>query len=436
MKKSNANHSSVRDDSDYEYLSSPEVIIHKKDFLIHIKKVSARSQSTDCATERKRTPDGSYSPRRSSSANAQRLSNKNGKVAETKNSNMNRTFSSEGNVYLKSEKNHIKSLRRHDGKRGTASQKQKAKNCYGGSHSTTSLQRSVAAFSSGESFEKAENSKNDSTEFGFPSFSAVDSIGENPDEVRKKALIHGFSNEISQNCLPLSKDRKRTDKRHHKLIQTSQSTPMSKTRIPQPSSPSTKSLPRRVKFAGSLSAPLPLEGQSQKCTTPKKVRKAPKNDAMLVYPKKVSSEYTSANVFKISEGINLSDYDNVEPSSENNKSGKKRGYNITWRQRLLGSATSLQNGSSTSLYGEISRKVTGRAELEATWLQLKADIENAMAMKPDNAGEYKDLRVILKSPRKDKVCTIQPINIFLPISIFSQICRNSTRYVLADIMRS
>ena len=38
--------------SEIDYPGS-DVIIHKKDFLIHIKKLSIRSQSSDCATERR-----------------------------------------------------------------------------------------------------------------------------------------------------------------------------------------------------------------------------------------------------------------------------------------------------------------------------------------------------------------------------------------------
>ena len=36
--------------SDVNYPGS-DVLIHKKDFLIHIKKLSVRSQSSDCASE-------------------------------------------------------------------------------------------------------------------------------------------------------------------------------------------------------------------------------------------------------------------------------------------------------------------------------------------------------------------------------------------------
>ena len=35
---------------DFDYPGS-DVLIHKKDFLIHIKKLSVRSQSSDCASE-------------------------------------------------------------------------------------------------------------------------------------------------------------------------------------------------------------------------------------------------------------------------------------------------------------------------------------------------------------------------------------------------
>merc|ERR1719336_3167315 len=56
--------------SEIDYPGS-DVIIHKKDFLIHIKKLSIRSQSSDCATERKDSP---AVQRRSSSAYSQRTS--------------------------------------------------------------------------------------------------------------------------------------------------------------------------------------------------------------------------------------------------------------------------------------------------------------------------------------------------------------------------
>ena len=36
--------------SEFDYPGS-DVLIHKKDFLIHIKKLSVRSQSSDCASE-------------------------------------------------------------------------------------------------------------------------------------------------------------------------------------------------------------------------------------------------------------------------------------------------------------------------------------------------------------------------------------------------
>ena len=40
-------------DSDNNVMDYPgsDVLIHKKDFLIHIKKLSVRSQSSDCASE-------------------------------------------------------------------------------------------------------------------------------------------------------------------------------------------------------------------------------------------------------------------------------------------------------------------------------------------------------------------------------------------------
>ena len=37
---------------EFDYPGS-DVMIHRKDFLIHIKKLSLRSQSSDCATERR-----------------------------------------------------------------------------------------------------------------------------------------------------------------------------------------------------------------------------------------------------------------------------------------------------------------------------------------------------------------------------------------------
>ena len=48
-----------------------DVIIHKKDFLIHIKKLSVRSQSSDCAEICRRDSNSPAVQRRSSSAVAQ-----------------------------------------------------------------------------------------------------------------------------------------------------------------------------------------------------------------------------------------------------------------------------------------------------------------------------------------------------------------------------
>ena len=125
-------------------------------------------------------------------------------------------------------------------------------------------------------------------------------------------------------------------------------------RIPRPSVKAQVSLPN---FVGSAAYPILTN----------KINKFEKSRE---FPTKALSE-CSGNDLKIQEGIKPSNNDYLDVS----KDLIGRGYKFTLRQRFLG----ISRGS--SMFRDITSKMTGKAELAAFWLQLAAFIENAMASK-------------------------------------------------------
>ena len=402
--------SCVRDDLDPGYLSSPEVMIHKKDFLIHIKKISSRSQSSDCTAEQK-TAEYDEHQRRSSSTSARRLLHTGSKTQGRKKQEILRSAASESNVsYAKGVTHNGAKLYKSNEMKKTSSQEGR---------------QSLSDLSKNKGFKGSSNNMLDRGPARRAQFSVLNLVGPVPSDNMRKSLIHGVSdqnisnvektkptkcnylkrspikrNDISKECEKSVQQGMQVKipvrKVHKKCVHASLTAPVTST-------PSLhNSVTRKVKFVGGSTFPIVTnKTQENKCQRSDTVKSDEKikeksdenndvvRDSKLIYHKKVSSEYSSGAVFKIKEGLSLSNYENLShPTS---------GYKLTWRQRLLG-------GSSNSCdYGDIINKVTGKSELAAAWLKLKADIENAMAKKPDMDREYKDINNILQTSNTTKV---------------------------------
>ena len=420
----------MRKSSSVQYLPSTEVIIHRNDFLMHINKNSFRSQSIDCALERKHSSDRAATlPRRSSSAVGQKKSELSSVKGRRHGQDYTQTM------------HHSLERKRASGLSGM-----KARMLYSGSHSTSCLPRNdqIRKNRHKEKDEKnannEENSKNgksandekngkveknqETTVTSFLSF-----LEQPPSEMMRKHLNLGTSHEkmqtksidtltllSSENDKYIENLKTDVDEKKvkikvagkvKKVLQGSLTAPVTKSRIPTPSIPSYNSLPRKVKFAGSLSAPISgikKTGPSSSVFSSDVNIRVKQTHAQMegnnvknvkkVYPKKVSSEYASKVGLKVVDGLCLSDYNNLDTKSDQNSNN--RGYNTTWRQRLLGSSTPSQAGPTPN---SVRDKVAGKADLVAKWLKLKTDIENAMARKPEKAGVYKDLREMFNSPK-------------------------------------
>jgi len=405
-----------------EYVGS-DVIIHKKDFLIHIKKVSVRSQSSDCATERKSSSEESPSlPKRSSSAFAQRLSTSCRKTTATKQKSDNA-------------ENH-QSLER---KNANGLQGIKHKMQYSGSHSTSSLPRRIVSNVENRKANSDNISKNDDGAV----MSMLSFVGDIPSEHRKYSIVHGLSDDdnlIEQNKeekvghkkkvqspspITRKKEVKSTDNQPivnikkatvKKPLQVSKTAPVSIYKNASSSIPAYKSLPRHVKSTGSATAPItPTFQRKAVAKFDKRLktqyadtdgednegRKSILRQKSSAYPKKVSSEYPSYSVFKNQEGLKFSGICPPECDSDKFEKGGsiRKGYSATLRQRLLGNSSSFPLESHVSLPKSI--KANGKAELASIWLQLKNDIENAMGKKPDHVGQYKELKEIFKQAKSE-----------------------------------
>ena len=121
----------MRKSSSVQYLSSPEVIIHKNDFLIHVKKVSIRSQSIDCALERKHSSERpSTLPRRSSSAVGHKVTPSSAKAVHSNGDHKTSYKQCAPNVHYGLER-----------KKANGLNGMKARMLYSGSHSTSCLPR-------------------------------------------------------------------------------------------------------------------------------------------------------------------------------------------------------------------------------------------------------------------------------------------------------
>jgi len=399
-----------------EYVGS-DVMIHKKDFLIHIKKVSVRSQSSDCATERKSSCEESPGvQKRSSSAFAQRLSSSTRKTTGAK----------ESHQYLE--------RRNANGLQGVNHKMQ-----YSGSHSTSSLPRRGLACSDTAKVNPEKVSKNGSGAVT----SILSFIGDPPSEQRKQSVVDGVSDEESvkksskeklltsknriQSPSPITRKKEIKSNAEQAVIstkksilkkplQTSVTAPLSGVKNTPSNMPPYKTLARHVKSSGSSTAPITPTFQRKSVARLNKKLKTQYADTdgednegrrnvlrqkCSAYPKKVSSEYPSFNVFKNQEGLKFSGIYPPEYDSDKFEKGGaiQKKYSATLRQRLLGNSSSFPLECQATLPKSI--EANGKAELAAFWLQLKNDIETAMGRKPDHMGQYKELGEIFKQAKSE-----------------------------------
>ena len=324
----------MRKSSSVQYLSSPEVIIHRNDFLMHVKKNTFRSQSIDCALERKHSSEKAATlPRRSSSVARQRASLNNDPKGGSTGSGQSKT------LVNKCPQTVHHSLER---KKASGLTGMKARMLYSGSHSTSCLPK-TALVKKHLNKEKEGRNVKDSTNQETRVTSFLSFLEQSPSEEMRKHLNQGTSGsmgliesfETSQNISRKSEkcevniksdvDEKKTKLtlpgKVKKVLQGSQTAPVTKSKIPTPSIPSYKCLPRKVKFAGSLSAPISgikknmpsssvTSSDAHFLVKPASSQVGTKN-VKKVYPKKVSSEYSSKVTFKVSDGLCLSDYNNL-----------------------------------------------------------------------------------------------------------------------------
>lgn len=322
---------------EFDYPGS-DVLIHKKDFLIHIKKLSLRSQSSDCASESSRK-DSPAVQRRSSSAVTQRSS------VATRNS-------------LPTSLTPAKAHRSLERKAATGLK-------YSGSQSTSSIPRRIVK----ENQEKIRavnqtvNSQPDKSGDLGPVTSILSFVGDFQQEQRKESLIHGHEEEENaknkkkvkntQSAPPDSRNNAKqasvkkpvaagAKKAEAKgveagrkapvkaggekkaVVRGSATAPLPAVRTPgkvkatksltapvSSSSPTdkknltkTSSAPRPVRAAASKTNPVSNTRQQQQPPPPTSVTgKGKKN---FPYPKKVSSEYPNEILFKNQEGLKFS----------------------------------------------------------------------------------------------------------------------------------
>ena len=417
-----ARQSGVESGGEEELLQFPgaDVMIHRKDFLIHIKKVScARSQSSDCASEGRASP---AAPRRASSAQARAGTgprpSPHPALARTKAASLKYS----GSQSTSSIPRKLEPELQHQFERKTAGRKTSDDSVtdseLGGPVSSRLSFLAGGGQGAGQARDRAGHGREspaprkkvqpqiERTESPVPRKKGLEERTESP-VPRKKEQIQEEKTEsmaprkkVSSEARPSSRQEKRVGKHTEETLKNQKSavkepqTKEAKKRQEQRKVAASSKLGTKTPVSVSVSAPRTKKALAVSVTAPvcgpgrgkaavRAVRSAtgPVLPARAASPapgpiqhkKKVSSEYCSEAGLRNQEGLAWASV-----------AGPARRPS-TLRQRLLG----------TDSPARPAPPPAPPTDLAAHWLQLKTDIEAAMARKPragrTGPGQYKAL---------------------------------------------
>jgi len=466
VKKKCSLDSTCSEDAGFVYIDGPDFLLHKEHFLMHNKKISIRSQSSDTNMDPKMsTGEKSVAVRRSSSAVSQRLflSSTKSTAAKQKAERIN-SLGNESSLKISDRRCEKTNLAKAFSAGYSRSQ-------YTGSQTTSSLPRRMTMMKTGkrnvEKMDSGNFSSNDAEQMS-PNFSF---IGENSICNRKQSMIHGRSDEeLSfqdlQKSAPGQRSRKQSpsptpkkygnhqsrktanknessaDRSIKKTAKASSTAPVGRSKDISSLSGVYRSLPRRPKSSTAPIVPIkktsvprdsscgsrPRFAQGDKQSAKQEVSincaGSPKNVTTIKITKSMpcppNISYECANISETKMQADLSASDLIALDSESNHmhvnrliEGVKNGCSTPntrlqgrgKKSNLHGSDVSLNKGNTTPLRSSSTNRQNKsqiRADISATWLQLKSDIENAMQQKPDHGGQYKELKEMLMNNKVEK----------------------------------
>ena len=418
--------STCSEESGFIYMDGPEYLLHKEHFLMHNKKQSLRSQSSDTNLNQKMS-----TVRRSSSAVSQRLFSSSTKstAAKQKAERFN-SLGCENSPKLGDRRSEKTILAK-------AFSAGNSRNPYSGSHTTSSLPRRMTLLKTGKrNVEKSNQEFFSGDEPKSPQFSF---IGENSQCNRKQSMIHGrYEEELGleklETSLPGQRSRKqspsptprkcgnhqsrRTENKESaakKTAKASSTAPIGRKNYDNAAPGVYRSLPRRPKSSTAPIVPIKktpcggdsssglrprfAQGDKQSATQEVSINSAgsPKNVTTIKITKTtLATPNTSAsqcpNIGEIKKSVR--DVIDLE--------GEMEGTKIPGRVKKPhhhGSDMSIRSSSSNSK----QTKAQTRAAITGVWLQYKSEVENAMQFKPDHGGQYKVLKEMLTNNKVKKV---------------------------------